>query len=94
MEVALVYGFNYQSIVSAHQYYRFVTAAFSHQGVAHILFNMCALAVFSTSLEKTYGTLFFAMVNIWILILCSSIQLLYAHARIFWLPESFGGSTA
>ena len=71
--VALLYGFNYQSIVGANQYYRIITAAFSHQGIAHILFNMCALAVFSVSLEKAYGTCFFAALNMWILAVCTGI---------------------
>ena len=93
IHVALLYGFNYQSIVGAHQFYRIITAAFSHQGIAHILFNMCALAVFSVSLEKAYGTCFFAAVNMWILAVCTAIQLLYAHARIFWLPISLGGGS-
>ena len=69
--VALYFGFNYQSIVGAQQYYRFVTAAFSHQGIAHILFNMCALAIFSANLENQfapdtqgYGTFFFTALNL------------------------------
>ena len=90
---ALIFGYNYQSIVGAHQYYRILTAAFSHEGIAHILFNMCALAVFSVGLEKAYGSLFFATVNMWILAICTAIQLLYAHARIFWLPLSMGGGS-
>jgi membrane associated rhomboid family serine protease len=90
--IALHFGFNYQSIVGANQYYRFITAAFTHQGVAHILFNMCALAVFSVSLEKAYGTYFFTALNLWILLICSSLQLLYDHVRIFWLPIALGGA--
>ena len=86
-----MFGFNYQSIVGAHQYYRIVTAAFSHQGIAHILFNMLALAVFSVGLENDYGTCFFMAINFGILIICSLIQITYYHARIFWLPISLGG---
>ena len=52
---------------------------------------MCALAVFSVALEKSYGTCFFAVINMWILAICAALQLLYAHARVFWLPLSFGG---
>ena len=91
MHIALVFGFNYESIVGASQYYRILTASFTHQGVAHILFNMCALTVFSVALEKVYGTYFFTVLNLWIMVLCSALQLLYAHARIFWLPLSLGG---
>ena len=29
----------------------------------------------------------------WVLIICSSLQLLYAHARIFWLPLDYGGGS-
>ena len=72
MTIALIFGFNYQSIVAANQYYRVLTAAFTHQGFAHILFNMCALAVFSISLEKDYGTHFFTVLNMWILALCAA----------------------
>ena len=31
------------------------------------------------------------MLNMWILAICAALQLLYAHARVFWLPLSFGG---
>ena len=30
MTIALIFGFNYQSIVAANQYYRVLTAAFTH----------------------------------------------------------------
>ena len=93
MMVALYFGFNYQAVVGANQYYRIVTAALSHQSIAHILFNMCAMAVFSVAMEKNYGTFFFFAVNLWLLFFCSAIQLLYAQARIFWLPESLGGAS-
>ena len=91
IHVALVFGFNYQSIVSANQYYRILTAAFSHAGFAHILFNMCWLAIFSVRLERVYGTYFFMIVNLWLMALSSALELLYDHVRVFWLPESLGG---
>ena len=90
---ALIFGYNYQSIVGAHQYYRILTSAFSHEAIAHILFNMCALAVSSVQLEKAYGSFFFAIVNMFLLVISAAIYLLYDHARIFWLPPSIGGGS-
>ena len=91
IHVALVFGFNYQSIIGAGQYYRILTAAFTHGGFAHILFNMCWLALFSVRLERAYGTYFFMIINLWLMGLSASLELLYDHARVFWLPESLGG---
>ena len=54
---------------------------------------MLALAVFSVALEKNYGTIFFTVINLMILAIATSIQLLYAHARIFWLPLRVGGGS-
>ena len=92
LHVALTFGANYQSIVSANQYYRVVTAAFSHANFPHILFNMCAMAIFSVKLEKAYGSNFFFVINIWLMVLSSALELLYDHVRVFWLPESLGGA--
>ena len=52
---------------------------------------MCALLGLSVALEKAYGTYFFTVLNVLIMLICSAIQLLYAHTRIFWLPISLGG---
>lgn len=93
IRIALAFGFNYEAIIGAHQYYRILTAAFSHEGFGHIFFNMCALVMFSISQEKPYGSLFFALLNMVILLMCSSIKLMYDHIRIFWLPLGYGGGS-
>ena len=42
-------------------------------------------------MEKAYGTVFFAALNIWIQVVCTAIKLLDVHAKVFWLPENLGG---
>ena len=49
---------NYYKVVDEKQYFRIFSAAFTHIGFIHILFNMCWTAVFGTTLEKKYGTIF------------------------------------
>jgi membrane associated rhomboid family serine protease len=47
--------------VAAGEYYRLVTSAFMHFGIAHILFNMWALYVLGPPLEQHLGRLRFGM---------------------------------
>lgn len=54
------YGLQANELVAAGQWWRLLTAAFLHDGLAHILFNMWALWALGTNLERQVGSLPFA----------------------------------
>jgi membrane associated rhomboid family serine protease len=54
------YGAQANGAVDAGQWWRLLTAAFLHQGLLHIGFNMWALYVFGPALEQRVGSLPFA----------------------------------
>ncbi|CAN5140737.1 rhomboid family intramembrane serine protease [soil metagenome] len=54
------YGAQANGAVEAGQWWRLLTAAFLHQGLLHIGFNMWALYVFGPALEQRVGSLPFA----------------------------------
>ena len=89
--VAMYFGFNYGAIVESQQYYRILTSTMSHQGIAHIFFNMCWMAIFGYTIEKRFGTLFFAVFNIWTMFLCNGMHMLYIYLRVYVLPVGLGG---
>lgn len=49
------FGMQPAAIATSHQYYRLLTAAFLHAGLLHIGFNMLALWIFGTQLERMLG---------------------------------------
>ena len=86
-----MFGMNYDSVINGGQVYRILTSALTHGPIFHILFNTCAMVVFGMQFEKYVGTLFYAALNMWLLILATVIHLTYVHAMVYWLPEQFGG---
>jgi membrane associated rhomboid family serine protease len=48
-------------VVRWHEYWRLFTALFLHAGIAHLLFNLFALYVLGPGLERTIGSLRFAL---------------------------------
>lgn len=48
-------------VVVWHEYWRLFTALFLHAGIAHLLFNLFALYVLGPGLERTIGSLRFAL---------------------------------
>ena len=49
------------SVVIQHEYWRFFTALFLHAGFVHLLFNLFALYVLGPLLERSIGTMRFAL---------------------------------
>ena len=49
------------SVVIDHQYWRLLTALFLHYGIVHLLFNLFALYVLGPALERTIGSVRFAL---------------------------------
>lgn len=57
------------AVMDAGQVYRFFTAEVVHGSAAHILSNMVMFLIWGTSLEKHYGTAFYASINLALCIL-------------------------
>ncbi len=55
----LQFGLSPASVIEQLAIYKLVTYMFLHADVGHILFNMLALWMFGTDLERTWGTRFF-----------------------------------
>jgi membrane associated rhomboid family serine protease len=58
--MVLQLGLNPRSVFEQLTVYQLVTYMFLHGDISHLLFNMLALWMFGTDLERTWGTRFFA----------------------------------
>jgi membrane associated rhomboid family serine protease len=56
----LHFGLSPNAVFNRLTIYQLVTYMFLHGGIGHLLFNMLALWMFGTDLERTWGTRFFA----------------------------------
>ncbi|MDD3186939.1 MAG: rhomboid family intramembrane serine protease [Bacilli bacterium] len=55
IQTLLDFGANYRGSIVNGEYYRFVTCAFIHIGLLHLLFNCYALYIIGIQLESYYG---------------------------------------
>ncbi len=67
-----------QEVVVEGQYYRIVTAAFTHSGLLHIFMNMSSLAQLGSSLELQFGSIRFLLLTIWGVLLVGGAYILLA----------------
>lgn len=81
-------------MIDYQQFYRIVTSEFSHGNPAHIIFNMSALLVFGVDVEKTYGTLFYAMINFWLMIISNALNLLFLATMAYIIPDDYRGGAS
>mmetsp|Transcript_10470 Transcript_10470/g.7359 ORF Transcript_10470/g.7359 Transcript_10470/m.7359 type:complete len:175 (+) Transcript_10470:279-803(+) len=70
-----------------------VTAEFTHGDFRHIFFNMCALLVFGCEIEQAYGTLFYAVINVYLMLLSIGMDLLFDNIVLYHWPVSLGGGS-
>ena len=49
------------------------------------------MAIFGYTIEKRFGTLFFAAINIWMMFISTAIHILYIYIRVYVLPTNLGG---
>ena len=73
--VGSVFGSCNAPVVHAGQIWRLVTAEFTHGGYAHIIFNIFALLSFGINVEQHYGTLFYASLHIWVMIISQTMDI-------------------
>jgi len=90
-KIGETYGACNSPLIHGGQIYRLITAEFTHGGLSHIFFNACATVVFGIDVESEYGTLFYASLHIWLMIVSQGMDLLVQTARIYWLPAALGG---
>lgn len=80
---------SFRKVVIERQYYRVITATFTHLNILHIVFNMASLYSIGM-VEAARGSLFYAEQTV-LLIFASQVAwmgLVYLAAR--WLPEGAG----
>jgi membrane associated rhomboid family serine protease len=88
-EAGVIYG----PAVAQGEWWRLITAAFLHQGILHIGFNMYALWLFGPIMEQMYGHLEYAVIyalcalggNVLTILLAPSVPALGASGAIFGL---------
>lgn len=84
-------GLSVSSIIDAFQVYRFITSAFTHGGILHILSNMCYMLLLGISVENHYGTIFYAILNLFICLLGGTLSIIFYLFLIYVWPISLGG---
>ena len=84
---------SYFEVVEMKQYYRVVTSALSHAENLHIFMNMLTFAYFGEQCEKIYGTVFFAFLNLWCLIIGVTFTLGYKYVMINVVYQGDGDDT-
>ncbi len=73
-------------VQDGHQFYRIFTSEFTHGNPAHILMNMTTLLAFGVSVEKMYGTAFYAMLNFWLMVLSNGLTLVWSWFMVNIVP--------
>ena len=78
-------------IVDASQFYRIITSEFTHANPAHIVFNMAGLLAFGVEVEKTYGTAFYFVINIMLIIVSVILSMTFYVTMVFLVPPQYRG---
>lgn len=74
-------SFSYDKVVNQGEYWRMVTASFSHFDAWHLLFNTMSLFQLG-ELEVTYGSVIFAFLNVDLVFITMGIVILCSHIMI------------
>lgn len=76
------FGLNKLAISAAEvlhgEYYRMVTSAFVHGGFLHIFMNMSSLVQLGGSLEAQFGSMQFAFLTVWSILLVGALYVLFS----------------
>ena len=51
------------------------------------------MMIFGITMEKRFGTLFFAAINVWAILISNGLHLLYIWLRVYALPLKLGGGS-
>ena len=85
--LTIAFGLVPVAVVTRFQVWQLVTYMFVHGGLTHLLFNMLALWMFGTELERRWGTRYFLKFYFWTGIGSGLITL-----GVSWLPFAFAES--
>ncbi len=92
-----LFSINPYLVIYNYEFYRIISSAFVHSGLLHIFFNMMSLLQIGTILEIQFGTLQFLVVTLWLVILSSTLYVLFSYIlslafnNISWLYYSSVG---
>lgn len=75
-------SFSYDAVLNQGEYWRMVTASFSHFDAWHLLFNTMSLFQLG-ELEVTYGSVTFAFLNVDLVFITMGICVLFSHIMIY-----------
>jgi len=78
-------------VIFEYQFYRIVTSEFTHGNLSHIIFNSSTLIIFGVEVEKVYGTLFYATLHLWLMVLSQFFDIWFQFAMVYWVPDFAGG---
>ena len=67
------------------------TSEFTHGNPAHILMNMSGLLVFGAEVEKTYGTSFYFVIHIMLMLVSIIMSMLFYGTMAYLVPISYRG---
>jgi len=56
-------------VINGGAFYRIVTSEFTHGNAMHIIFNMLAFLAFGMEGERHYGTMCYAALNVWLMVI-------------------------
>ena len=73
-------------VFEAKQFYRILTSEFTHGNPAHIIFNMSGLLIFGIDVEKTYGTAFYLLIHIMLMVISVLISMAFYVFMVFLVP--------
>jgi len=76
-------------IIYGGEYYRILSSAFVHGGFFHILMNMMSLMQLGPGLELKFGTLSFASMTLWAIVVAGSL-----YVSISWFCGTMSGDPA
>ena len=65
-------------VINSHEYYRIVSAAFTHAGLMHIFMNMSSLLQLGLSLEAHFGSLQFLFLSLWAILVVGMLYIALA----------------
>ena len=71
-------------ILNHREYYRILTSAFVHGGFIHIFMNMTSLLQLGSSLELQFGSMQFAFLTIWSVLLTGAFYVLLSRYKYYY----------
>jgi rhomboid protease GluP len=74
---------NANLVIYQREYYRIISATFTHGGILHIFFNMSSLLQLGVDLERQFGSIQFLVLSLWTIVLAGLL-----YVSICWYSSS------